>query len=866
MDVSRYNYNCQKALHLGWRLARKLTHAELEVEHVALAFIQNGIIELPSKESLEKVLNAFLASRPRVMGTTRVEFGKRLDRALDKAESEMTVVDERLLWSKLVEQSTLLKNGTYSKDQDGHIDAHHFQNDFSEDKSGEGKNRNRTANKGTEPPDAKKNADLSKYTIDLTEQAERGDIDPVVGRDFEVRRLLEVLSRKRKNNPVLVGAAGVGKTAIVENLAKRIVDGNVPDLFKGKRVLSLDITSMLAGARYRGDFEERLKSVIEAVKSDRRGIILFIDELHMLVGAGKGEGSMDAANILKPALARGELSCIGATTVDEYRKHIEADPALERRFQPVAAREPTPNVAMGILRGIKKTYEVHHAVQIDDEAIRAAIDLSVRFLPDRRLPDKAIDLLDEAASKMRLQVESAPAVLEDLESKAARFEVEIRILAKDKNADKQRIELSAALAMVKKELEAVREVWATHKSLLNHLRVVDARLSGAQELSESLQRERSYSNAADMEVDTIPILKLKAEQYRNDLTQMEKKAPWLRQTVGRPEIAHVVSQWTSIPVEKILADRSVVLEDLKERLGRKVVGQPDAISLVTKAVRRSYSGLEVSKRPLGIFMFMGPTGVGKTELARSLADELFNDSKNFIRFDMSEFMEQHTVSRLIGSPPGYVGYGDAGELTEKVRRNPYSVVLFDEVEKAHPRVLDLLLQVFDEGRLTDSSGRLVDFQNTFIILTSNLLHEWTKFGSVHPDDLRHELARILRPELVNRIDEVVPFKPLSFEAYQAVLNNRLARLNRGLESRSLRIALSEKMSAEILKGVSTDGEFGAREIHRRFRTLVEDAITDRVLDQGPNFTGAWLLDLNEDLESKWSIEDKPSTYLKASGV
>jgi ATP-dependent Clp protease ATP-binding subunit ClpB len=865
MDVSRYNYNCQKALHLGWRLARKLTHSELEVEHVALAFIQNGIIELPSKENLEKILNAFLVNRPRVMGTTRVEFGKRLDRALDKAESEMTVVDERLLWSKLVEQSTLLGNGTYTKDQDGHFDTHHFQNDFSEKTSEDPKKNRSHPTKASDVAGSRNHGDLSKYTIDLTEQAERGDIDPVVGRDFEVRRLLEVLSRKRKNNPVLVGAAGVGKTAVVECLAKRIVDGNVPDLFKSKRILSLDITSMLAGARYRGDFEERLKSVIEAVKSDRRGIILFIDELHMLVGAGKGEGSIDAANILKPALARGELSCIGATTVDEYRKHIEADPALERRFQPVSVREPTPNVAMGILRGIKKTYEVHHAVQIDDEAIRAAIELSVRFLPDRRLPDKAIDLMDEAASKMRLQVESAPAILEDLESKAARFEVEIRILAKDPSAEKQRIELSASLEMVKKQLESVREVWVTHKSLLNHLRVVDARLSGAQEMSESLQRERSYSTAADMEVDTIPVLMKKAEQYRSELVVMEKKAPWLRQTVGKPEIAQVVSQWTSIPVEKILADRSVVLEDLKERLAKKVVGQNGAIELVTKAVRRSYSGLEVSKRPLGIFMFIGPTGVGKTELARTLADELFNDSKNFIRFDMSEFMEQHTVSRLIGSPPGYVGYGDAGELTEKVRRYPYSVVLFDEVEKAHPRVLDIMLQVFDEGRLTDSGGRLIDFQNTFIILTSNLLHEWTKFGTVHPDDLRHELARILRPELVNRIDEVIPFKPLNLEAYRAVLGNRLAKLNHGLSSRSLRISMSDRVYSEILKGVSTDGEFGAREIHRRFRAIVEDSITDRVLDQGTQFTGAWVLDLDEDLSPRWSMEDKPSSYLKASG-
>lgn len=871
MDVSRYNTKCQKALHLGWRLAKKLNHANLEVEHVAMSMLQNSLLDTESadnsfdKKKVEKMLHAYLVARPRVVGVKKVEFGPRLDRALDKAEDKKEVVDEKTLWVSLIEQSTILKHGT-SKPKKGKEPTTEDLFEIEEEifKSFEEEVFDDSAS-----PSAKKKAkksklkDLEKYAVNLTQRAHDGELDPVIGRDVEVRRVLEVLGRKRKNNPLIAGPAGVGKTAIVEALAQKIADGKVPSVLKDKQIYSLDLNAMIAGAKYRGEFEERLKGVMEDIKKEAGRIVLFIDEIHSIVGAGKGEGTQDAANILKPALARGELHCIGATTTEEYRKYIEKDAALVRRFQNVTVREPSPDITTGILRGLKPHYEVHHGVQVDDEAVTSAVKLSVRYLPERNLPDKAIDLIDEAASRLRLEIESRPAMLEELGSKISRMEVELQQLKKEKITGKDAVKLQVYLDSSKKEYEEIEGIWKKHKSLLDDLRVTEAR---HQELSSELEKSTSegeYEGAAKIQYEELPELESKLADIRGKLHTIQGSNKWLSQVVGKYEVASVLAQWTGIPIDKLMKEDNQRLLTMEERISKRVVGQDDAIASICRSIKRAKAGIQNPDRPLGVFLLAGPTGVGKTETAKALSDELFDDPACFIRIDMSEYMEQHSVARLIGSPPGYAGHGESGELCEKVRRRPYSLVLFDEIEKAHPRVLDVMLQVFDDGRLTDGEGRTVDFRNTLILMTSNLLQDLVSFGGISSEDLRKELSVEMRPELVNRIDEVVGFSPLGRQHFEKILRNLVEALNLRLADKQLRIVLSEKLEERLLRSDGSD-IFGARMLQRKFRSFVEDELAVRLLEKPKEFLGVWEMDVDEDDGVHWRAVYEPQKYLPAA--
>jgi ATP-dependent Clp protease ATP-binding subunit ClpB len=873
MDVSRYNFKCQKALHLGWRLARKLNHANLEVEHVALSFLQNSLIELDDldkdldKKKIEKMIHAYLVARPRVVGIKKVEFGPRLDRALDKSEDQKEVVDEVTLWKNLIIQSTILKHATSktAKNQKEPTtdDLLKIEDEVFKAFEEEEFEKSNSPKSDKDAKENKKLKNLEKYAINLR-RAHDGELDPVIGRDEEVRRVLEVLGRKRKNNPLLTGPAGVGKTAIIEALAQRISSGKVPATLARKQIYSLDLNSMLAGARYRGDFEERLKGVMEDIKKEAGRIILFIDEIHSIVGAGRGEGTQDAANILKPSLARGELHCIGATTTQEYRKYIEKDPALVRRFQSVNVREPSPDITTGILRGLKPHYEVHHGVQVDDEAVTSAVQLSVRYLPERNLPDKAIDLIDEAASRLRLEIESRPAMLEQLGAKISRMEVELQQLKKEKITGKDAVKLQVYLDSSKKEYEEIEQIWKTHKSLLDDLRVTEARYQEFVSELEKIKAEGEYEGAARIQYEEMPELEGKLSDLRGKLHTVQNSHKWLSQVVGKYEIASVLAQWTSIPIDKLMKEDNERLLTMEQRISKRVVGQEPAIESICRSIKRAKAGIQNPDRPLGVFLLAGPTGVGKTETAKALADELFDDPACFIRIDMSEYMEQHSVARLIGSPPGYAGHGESGELCEKVRRRPYSLVLFDEIEKAHPRVLDVMLQLFDDGRLTDGEGRTVDFRNTLILLTSNLLQDLVTFGGVSSEFLRKELSGELRPELVNRIDEVVGFSPLGGQQFEKILGNLVEGLNSRLQDRHIRLVLSEKMKTRLLRSEGSE-MFGARMLQRKFRMFIEDELALKLLENPSELSGVWEMDIDEDDGIHWRAVYEPQKYLPAAG-
>jgi ATP-dependent Clp protease ATP-binding subunit ClpB len=839
--LDRFTERSQEALTAAQQAAQQLQHPAVEPEHLLLALLEqeDGLVPTllrrleVAPEPLAARLQATLENRPKQVGVTDPSIGNALRTVLMTAFDEMSrlkdeyVSTEHLLLALVAkpegEAGRLLQQAGVTRDRV-----------YSTLEAVRGSQRVTDAN-----PEAKYQA-LEKYGRDLTEAARSGKLDPVIGRDEEIRRVIQVLSRRTKNNPVLIGEPGVGKTAIAEGLAQRIASGDVPEGLKDRRVVALDLGSMVAGSKYRGEFEDRLKAVLLEVTSSDGRVILFIDELHTLVGAGAAEGAMDAGNMLKPALARGELRCIGATTLDEYRKHIEKDAALERRFQPIVVDQPSVEDTISILRGLKERYEVHHGVRITDAAIVAAAVLSNRYITDRFLPDKAIDLIDEAASKLRIEIDSMPTELDVVEREIRQLEIEREALRKESDkASMERLErLERELADHQERARALRVRWEEEKGALQAIRGIKERMEQVRHDADRAEQTSDFGRAAELRYGQLNELQRALEQEQSRLRELQGDHPLLKEEVGEEDVAEVVSRWSGVPLNKMLEGEMQKLLRIEQDLHQRVVGQDDAITAVASAVRRGRAGLADPNRPIGSFIFLGPTGVGKTELARALAELLFDDERSMIRLDMSEYMEKHTVSRLVGAPPGYVGYEEGGQLTEAVRRRPYSVLLLDEIEKAHPDVFNVLLQLLEDGRLTDGQGRTVDFRNCVVIMTSNIGSQliadvphdadpalWERVR----DDVLEELRANFRPEFLNRVDDIILFSRLDRSQIREIVEIQLRGVRERLAARKLNLHVSES-AMDAIAAEGYDPTYGARPLKRVIQRRMQDPIAMAILE------------------------------------